>query len=269
MVRKVYGMSGVVTERDEVWLRWMSGWRGVTSRQVARWWVPELSGGVQVVERRLRVLREAGLVASVRPLVGVRSVYWVTAEGLRFLGADDDVRAKGPVASTVRHDLAVVDCATYFHAVMPGCEVVPERVIRAVDHVNDPQQASQWRYAVRHRSSSASSSRVGLIPDFVSHEDGARRIHHEVEIAPKSGKRLADLMRSYALAPQVERVIYYVPEHARKRYAKAAEEANLRRSLERVPTSEWSRGRVVRVIGWQWVEDGYATVDPSPLGVRG
>jgi hypothetical protein len=172
------------------------------------------------------------------------------------LGADDGVRAKGPVASTVRHDLAVVDCATYFHVVMPGCEVVPERVIRAVDHVNDPQRASEWRYTVRHRSSSASSSRVGLIPDFVSHEDGARRIHHEVDVAPKSGKRLQDLMRSYALAPQVERVIYYVPEHARKRYAKAAEEAHLRRSLERVPTSEWSRGRVVRVSGWQWVKAG-------------
>lgn len=73
-------------------------------------------------------------------------------------------------------------------------------------------------------------------------------------------------MRTYALTPQVERVIYSVPEHARKRCAKSAEEANTRRSREGVATSEWERGRVVRVIGWQWVKAGYATCDPSPLG---
>lgn len=50
------------------------------------------------------------------------------------------------------------------------------------------------------------------------------------------------------------------------RPVEVAKEANTRRALEGVPTSEWSRGSVVRVTGWQWVEAGYATADPSPLG---
>ena len=63
-------MVGVVTERDEEWLRWMVRWKGVTARQVARWFVPDAVGGRQAVERRFRVWRGLELVEGQRVMAG-------------------------------------------------------------------------------------------------------------------------------------------------------------------------------------------------------
>lgn len=232
-------MVGVVTERDEEWLRWMVRWKGVTARQVARWFVPDAVGGRQAVERRFRVWRELELVEGQRFMADTGSVYWVTAEGMKFLGVEGTVSK--PSAGQLRHDLAVTDCATWLRATT-GARMVTEREVRRME----PPRSQDRRFAV---TPVEGTGRVILYPDLLTRSATGEVVSHEVELAPKAGPRLRALMLSNARARHLSATVYYAPEATRKRVQQCADEVNQRMRLDGVADK-------ISVRAWEWEREG-------------
>lgn len=253
-------MAGVVTERDEAWLGWVGRWRAVTAEQVARQFVPEVASGVKVVERRFRVWRELGLVASQRVLAGVPAVHTLRGPGMQLVGIEGPIRH--PVVGQLRHDLAVVDLAVWLQR-DPAVRLITEREIRAADAPGSVRPV----FAV---PAAPGSGRKLVFPDLLSVEavqgvegGGGRRVTaREVELSGKDVPRLVSLMRSYVDAPRVDAAVYYVPEALVARVSRAAAVANERAGRE-----------VVKVTGWAWqsvegVGAGSDQVGPGHHGVE-
>lgn len=233
--------GGVVTQRDHEWLRWIGRWRAVTAEQVARRFVPELTSGVKVVERRLRVWRELGLVESRRILAGTPAVHTLRGPGMALVGLGGPIRH--PIVGQLAHDLAVVDLALWLQR-DPGVRIITEREIRAAD---GPSEQSP-RLAVL---ATEGSGRQLVFPDLIEvvvRPDGrGASVVHEVELTGKEHKRMVALMTSYVVEERVVGARYYATGSLRRRVAKAAAEVN-----------EWARSTGVRsdpitVTGWDWL----------------
>ena len=226
---------GQLTERDGEWLSWVGRWRGVTAPQVAARWVPDLPSGVKVVERRIRVWRELGLVTSVRVLADAPGVVSLTREGMKAAGLEGPVRQV--TVGQLRHDLAVTDCATWLWRAR-GDRMMTEREIRAAD----PATTTTPRFALL---AAPSAGRRIVYPDLITVTRNGEAFAHEVELSPKEHKRLVALMSAYVSARHISRVRYYAADAIRHRVEKAAEEANdlaARRGIQ----------RTVFVTGWEW-----------------
>lgn len=228
----------VLTERDLAWLRWMGWWRAVTAAQVAAWWLPELSSGVKVVERRFRAFRELGLVERRRVLADLPSAHSLSLPGMRKVGVQGAVAA--PIVGQMRHDLAVVDAATWIHR-RRDVRFVTERHIRRLD----PAKTKAPRYAI---PAVPEAGRSLIYPDFITVDSSGQAFAHEVELSPKESRRLRGLMDSYAAASHIDRVAYYVKSDVlRARIEAVAAEANL------AAAKAWGRPeRFISVFGWNW-----------------
>lgn len=233
-------MGGVLVDRDLAWLAWLGRWRGATAEQLAAWWEPGLASGVKVAERRLRVWREMGLVSRMRVFADMPSVHSLTREGMTLVGLEGLVRE--PAIGTLRHDLAVIDCAAWLHGQAgPGDVMVTEREIRAAD----PATTTAPRWAL---PAAQGAGRRIVYPDLIEVLGSGKAVAHEVELAAKDQRRLVALMLSYVNSERIERVRYYgVDDAARERLERAAAAAN------RVGAAEHpAKPRKVFVTGWAW-----------------
>lgn len=99
-----------LVDRDYMVLREIDRWRAITGRQIV-----ELAGfsSEQTGDRRLKKLIVAGLIERKRVLYGVPYLYSLTAKGKSLIAAPY-YKEKFRIEQ-IRHDLAVVDTAIYFH----------------------------------------------------------------------------------------------------------------------------------------------------------
>lgn len=119
-----------LVERDYRVLREIDRWRAITGRQIA-----ELAGfsSEQTGDRRLKKLIVAGLVERKRVLYGVPYLYSLTAKGKSLIAAPS-YKEKFRIEQ-IRHDLAVVDTAIYFHNKLsvPYGNILSEKQLHRLD----------------------------------------------------------------------------------------------------------------------------------------
>ncbi|WP_301485609.1 hypothetical protein [Intrasporangium sp.] len=234
--------GGVLTERDQEWLRWIGRWRAVTAEQVARWFVPELSSGVKVVERRARVWRELGLVETRRILATTPAVHTLRGPAMTLFGISGPVRH--PLVGQLSHDLAVVDLAIWLRQRDRSLKFLTEREIRATDDPNTDTPLLAVKAA-------EGSGRKLVFPDLISitvRADGSgAATAHEVELTSKDHPRMVALMTSYVVSEGIVAAHYYAAPPLRRRITKAAAEVN-----------GWAKsagavGVPITVSGWDWL----------------
>lgn len=230
-------MGGEVTARDVEFLQWVGRFRGVTSEQVARWFLSGSVDGVRVVNRRMAALRELGLVSSQRVLANYPAIHNLTRQGM------NTAEVYGPVRSfsvgQLRHDLAVTDLLIWLKARDPGLRCMTEREVRAIDvpTTDSPQ------YAVK---AVKGSKRHVIFPDLITISDGMAQAH-EVEYTGKEGSRMRSLMLAYVLSEHLSVVTYYARPKLERRVGEA-----LKGVTEEVGR-QYPNYRVnISVQGWDW-----------------
>lgn len=256
--------SGVVarrwllTERDVEWLAWVGRWRFVSAGQLSREFGRRgLSAPVKVVERRLRAMRELGLVSSERVVADVPAVHSLTRDGMRVVGLSGPV--VGPKLAEFRHDLAVTDLACELLLQKPGHRLVTEREVR---HAETPNQLARETSVgvVRRWSVVLPEKRFGgVYPDLVTETPSGAVWAHELEASRKEHRRLVRLMLAYARASYVRGVKYYAVESVLAGVKKAALEANALSASEGLPAR-------VDVEGWPLLSTSAAGAAASKEG---
>lgn len=192
----------------------------VTTRQASQWFSAVAGGSdaMRVLNRRVAVLIQAGLLEEGRLLTEHGRVLWATRDGLRAAGVEGAVHA--PRIGQARHDKLVADLALELMINKPTHRVVTEREMRRSDTLNQlPSTDPVW--VTVHTS--AKSRRV--YPDLLTVAPSGSRVVHEVELAIKGHSRLVSLMLSHLDNDAVGSVRYYASNEARNTLDKAAEEA--------------------------------------------
>lgn len=154
-----------LVERDYRVLREIDRWRAITGRQIAK-----LAGfsSEQTGDRRLKKLTAAGLVDRKRVLYGVPYLYSLTAKG-KSLIASPPYKEKFRIEQ-IRHDLAVVDTAIYFHQrlFIPYEDMLSEKQLHRLDGFSNR----------KHR------------PDLVFTDGKQKNTCAEIELSLKAKERL-------------------------------------------------------------------------------
>jgi hypothetical protein len=155
--------------------------------------------GPAVAAGRLAVLARAGYVRVERPSYRGRIAYLVTAAGARAGGTG--LPAPRFTPALVRHHFAVADLATLLLRLYPGAHWLTERELR--------HQTDRPRRAGRHRLAGP-----GPLPDAGHPPDGlvvlgALRVAVEVELTPKTAASYRRILRWYAGALDVRRVVWF------------------------------------------------------------
>lgn len=150
--------------------------------------------------RRVRALRELGLVLSDKPWAGRPAVLRVTREGARL--ADVGLRPAPLVLSELRHSLALVALTERLLSENKRGELTTERELRAE------------RY--RQRRDGARRTERGRTPDAILHVPvkggGAQRtmtVAIELDLARKDRRAMERMIRQYD-RERVDRVWWYV-----------------------------------------------------------
>jgi len=163
------GVALRLVERDYQILRELDRWRFCLSRHIRY-----LSGfsSQSACDRRLRLLREAGLIDRKRIVYGVPSEYYLTYKGKALLGQSkrlDKIRLE-----QITHDIAVLDTVIYFMLKegVPLSDIQSEKQLHGLDGFADR----------RHR------------PDFV-YSRAEKTYCVEVELSPKSKERFEQNMK--------------------------------------------------------------------------
>lgn len=233
-------VHGVITDRDLEFLSWVGRFRGVTSAQVAQWFLPDAADGPRVIDRRMRVFREHGLVTSQRVLASYPSVHTLTRSGMTRVDLFGSV--KRPHVGQFVHDLAVTDLLVWLRSRDHGLRCLTEREVRAID----VPSCDEPKYAVRALEG---SSRKLIYPDLITISSKGEPMAHEVEASPKDANRLRLLMLAYAANPARRMpVTYYAKPSLQRRLDHAFKDA-------RDHASQWSNRRdvPVTITGWDWV----------------
>lgn len=206
-----------VTDRDRAVLRFMAGWRHVTSAQVRRWLTirPEVNPRgfapiLDTVRRRIRKMRAEGLVATEQPLLaGGLHHHRITRDGLNVIGLRD-WRAPRFARTLAGHQAGVVDTA--LDALAQGATVVSEREARQDHRLMKQGRRGYvgWGIPMHHRA----KRRGPHWPDFWRITNGDRpecREAVELELSSKDSGRLRDILRGFQVAGEsgrVHRVVY-------------------------------------------------------------
>ena len=173
-----------LVERDYQILRELDRWRFCLSRHVR--YIGGF-GSQSACDRRLRKLREAGLIDRKRIIYGVPSAYYLTETGRKLLGLpqkEDKIKLE-----QITHDIAVLDMVIY-------C-MLKENVLLA-DILSEKQLHGLDGFATRkHR------------PDFVYREAG-KKYCVEVELSAKSKERFEENLKQNFVGYDVQR--WVVPD---------------------------------------------------------
>ncbi len=192
----------MLLDRDLKLLRFMGQWQFMQVDQCARY----LGCSEQVARRRLRALKRLGLVTVVVPFADMKQVYWVTAEGIKFVRGVVPANAPkmGPKLSQFEHDRILVNIAVDFAVANPDYEVYGEIEMRRVD-AEAVAQNEPTRFAIKRWQA---GRHVNVFPDMSAVKAG-RRFVIEYEHTRKDRVRLQSLMTAYANSSEVAAIKYY------------------------------------------------------------
>jgi hypothetical protein len=230
-------MRGLVTPRDRSVVQFVGAHPWVVSEHVRRLLSfysrqPISHVAPQVARRRLAVLVGHDLVAhGMLRLFGTPlSAYWLTRRGAHFLGLD-----LGPGGVDIRqlhHDAAVADV----HIALVGRGATQIWTARTL-------ASARARGALPEGLLARLGAREEHLPDLIATLADGRRIAVEVEMSRKSPRRLADIMRAYRLARELDEVVYLAPLEARARaIAQAAHgvsKVRVSRLEQIIPVRSW------------------------------
>jgi DNA-binding HxlR family transcriptional regulator len=197
-------------ERDFQVLRELERWRFCLSRHL------RFLGGFasqRTCDRRLALLIEAGYIDRRYVLYGVPRLYFATRQGKALIHVSlkpDQFRIE-----QITHDIAVLDTAIYFmlQKGMALGEVQTEKELHQQDGFGGR----------KHK------------PDFVYQQEG-RRVAVEVELTPKSGRRLIANLRENFLAYDGQ--WWVIPGAQPKITQLVAQQAAIYPNLEILPLEE-------------------------------
>lgn len=192
-----------LTERDVEILRWMTRHGVVTAELVGRrffWRTDRDSYGRWAAYRRLRALRNLGLILSDKPFADAPAVLRVTREGARI--ADVGVRPAPLVVSQLRHSTAVVWLTEYLLAEHPGAELTTERELRV-------QRYRELREGTRDTEQGRVPDALLCFPTKGPGAQGAVTVAVELDLTRKDRRAMERMVRQYDYET-VDRVWWYV-----------------------------------------------------------
>lgn len=199
--RRVRGPQ--LTERDAEIIRWMTRHGVVTAELVGRrfFWRPAVNDyGKWAAYRRLRALRELGLVLSNKPFADRPAVLRVTREGAEMSGAG--LRPAPLVLSELRHSIAVVWLTEYLLAENAGAELTTERELRA-------QRYRELRDGTRQAEQGRAPDALLRIPTKGAGAQGVMTVAVELDLSRKDRRAMERMVRQYD-REKVDRVWWYV-----------------------------------------------------------
>ncbi|WP_129662453.1 hypothetical protein [Rothia uropygialis] len=201
-------MLGVaVMDRDRELLEFMGQWRFMVLGQVQRF----LGSSYRVAARRAQVLVKLGLVQVSVPLGDQRKAYWVSYDGLRFLGIEPErsSRGAGPMLSQFDHDRILVDIALDFRQRSPEFSIYGEAGMRRLDTMRladgeEPEFAlSRYKFG----------KFIRVYPDMVAVGPGGR-FYIEYEHTKKDRQRMHSLVSTMLNSEKVSAAKYYASHRA-------------------------------------------------------
>jgi hypothetical protein len=175
----------------------------VTAELVGRrlFWRPHGKDyGKWAAYRRLRALRELGLILSNKPFADRPAVLRVTREGARI--ADVGLRPAPLVLSELRHSLAVVWLTEYLLAENVGAELTTERELRA-------QRYRELRDGTRETEQGRVPDALLRIPTKGAGAQGVMTVAVELDLTRKDRRAMERMVRQYDYE-NVDRVWWYV-----------------------------------------------------------
>jgi hypothetical protein len=192
-----------LTERDVEILRWMTRHGVVTTELVGRrffWRTDRNDYGKWAASRRLRVLRELGMILSDKPFAHAPAALRVTRAGASL--ADIGLRPAPLVLSELRHSLAVVWLTEYLLAENAGAELTTERELRAQRH-------RELREGTRETEQGRIPDALLRIPTKGAGAQGVVTVAVELDRARKDRRAMERMVRQYDYE-NVDRVWWYV-----------------------------------------------------------
>ena len=218
-----------LTERDGEILRWMARHGVVTAELVGRrfFWRPDANDyGKWAAYRRLRALRELGLILSNKPYADQPAVLRVTREGARI--ADVGLRPSPLVLSELRHSLAVVWLTEYLLAENAGAELTTERELRA-------QRYRELRDGTRQTEQGRAPDAFLRIPTKGAGAQSVTTVAVELDLTRKDRRAMERMIRQYD-REKVDRVWWYVTPARLERTRALVHEL---RADDRIEVREW------------------------------
>lgn len=200
--RRVRGPQ--LTERDDEILRWMTRHGVVTAELVGRRFFRRSTAndyGKWAAYRRLRALRELGLILSNKPFAQHPAVLRVTREGARI--ADVGLRPAPLVLSELRHALAVVELTEYLLAENAGAELTTERELRA-------QRYRELREGTREAEEGRAADALLRIPPTGPGAERITTIAIELDLTRKDRRAMDRMIRQYDHENDIDKVWWYV-----------------------------------------------------------
>jgi len=192
-----------LTERDAEIIRWMTRHGVVTSELVGRrfFWHSALNDyGKWATYRRVRALRELGLILTDKPYADQPAVLRVTREGARI--ADIGLRPAPLVLSELPHSLALVWLTEYLLAEHAGAELTTERELRA-------QRYRERRDGARKTEQGRAPDALLRLPTKGAGAQGVMTVAVELDLARKDRRAMERMVRQYD-HEAVDRIWWYV-----------------------------------------------------------
>jgi hypothetical protein len=202
---------GRITDRDLEIVRWLARMRFAAGAQIAR----AFGMSPRMVYRRCHLLCAAGCCRHERVLADAPGVYLATASGC---GLAQSPLSAGPARVDLlnfRHDLALVSLSLDLLST-PGARWRSERELR---------QAMTGRDGV---------GRAVHVPDGVLLGPDGGRTAIELDLTPKTSRRLSTILRFYSRSRDYDAVRYFLPSRAA-----AARLAALAEHLPFVAVEHW------------------------------
>jgi hypothetical protein len=193
-----------LTERDGEIIRWITRHGVVTTELVGRrfFWRPSKKDyGKWAAYRRLRALRELGLVLSNKPFADTPAVLRVTREGARI--ADVGLRPAPLVLSELRHSIEVVWLTEYLLLEHAGAELTTERELRA-------QRYRELRDGVREVEEGRAPDALLRIPTNDACAQGVMTVAVELDLSRKDRRAMDRMIRQYDYENDIDKVWWYV-----------------------------------------------------------
>jgi hypothetical protein len=201
----------------------------VTAELVGRrfFWRPAVNDyGKWAAYRRLRALRELGLVLSDKPFADRPAALRVTREGARI--ANVGLRPAPLVVSELRHSLAVVWLTEYLLAENAGAELTTERQLRA-------ERYRELRDGTRQAEQGRTPDALLRIPTKGAGAQDVMTIAVELDLSRKDRRAMERMVRQYD-REKVDRVWWYVTP-ARLERTRAL--VRTLRAADRIEVREW------------------------------
>jgi hypothetical protein len=210
-------------------VRWITRHGVVTTELVARrfFWRPDRATfGAWAAYRRLRALRELGLILSDKPFAAHPEVLRVTREGARV--ADVGLRPARLFLSELRHSLAVVKLTEFLLAEHPDAELTTERELRA-------ERFRELREEKRETGQGRAPDGLLRIPTDGPGAQGVLTVAVELDLSRKARRVMEQMVRQYDYE-RVDRIWWYVTQGRVERTRELVREL---RAEDRIEVRAW------------------------------